>query len=195
MPIRYPIVTILLLMQLQVVVAADQSLGHIYRDSDGSLRLTDMVVYGRKNTAIGEWLDLYEDGVVQTAKKISTSPNVPFNMHVQFAHNSTNLTASGKSALDKLADALRFVDDEIHLEVQGHTDALGNKKYNEALSTSRARAVVFYLTNSLGIGNTMSAIGLADEAPVASNSTQRGRAQNRRVTILNRSNEYTVSAK
>lgn len=69
------------------------------------------------------------------------------------------------------------------LEVQGHTDAVGNDAYNQKLSQARAQSVVAWLT-AQGIPATqLTARGYGKTQPVASNDTDDGRARNRRVDL------------
>ena len=67
----------------------------------------------------------------------------------------------------------------------GHTDNVGNFKYNMNLSKRRAEAVVRELTEKYRIKrDRLKAFGVGPLAPVASNKTEKGRAKNRRVEIV-----------
>lgn len=69
----------------------------------------------------------------------------------------------------------------VKLEISGHTDNAGNPQHNKVLSENRAGAVKKYLV-SLGCdANNIKSIGYGAEKPVADNSSEKGRAQNRRV--------------
>lgn len=71
----------------------------------------------------------------------------------------------------------------VNLHVSGHTDSVGSDAYNQKLSERRARAVIGYLTDN-GIGaERLVAEGLGESQPVASNDTEAGRQQNRRVQV------------
>ncbi|PKL40462.1 MAG: OmpA family protein [Spirochaetae bacterium HGW-Spirochaetae-1] len=66
--------------------------------------------------------------------------------------------------------------------VEGHTDNVGNKKSNLALSQKRAEAVVAWLVKSGGVAaKQLKAKGYGDSKPIESNKTEKGRAKNRRV--------------
>jgi len=66
--------------------------------------------------------------------------------------------------------------------VEGHTDNVGNKKSNLALSQKRAEAVVAWLVKSGGVAaKQLKAKGYGDSKPLESNKTEKGRAKNRRV--------------
>jgi len=69
--------------------------------------------------------------------------------------------------------------------LEGHSDSTGSERYNLKLSAKRADATKKYLVETGGIDMmSISARGLGEERPVASNKTRAGRAQNRRVDIL-----------
>ncbi|MES2855699.1 MAG: OmpA family protein, partial [Bdellovibrionota bacterium] len=69
--------------------------------------------------------------------------------------------------------------------VEGHTDSTGSKARNEKLSTERAQAVSTYLSSNLsGQKVEIESVGFGDQKPLSSNSTPKGRAQNRRVDVL-----------
>lgn len=69
--------------------------------------------------------------------------------------------------------------------IEGHTDSVGDRKFNELLSDERAKAVMKYLiVNKTIEKKEINAVGFGDSKPVASNSTREGRAKNRRIDII-----------
>lgn len=69
-----------------------------------------------------------------------------------------------------------------HVQVDGHTDNVGNPESNRKLSQARAEAVVKYLVDKKGVdAKRLSAKGFGDTQPIADNKTEKGRARNRRV--------------
>ena len=74
-------------------------------------------------------------------------------------------------------------DKMLKLEVQGHTDNVGNDVYNQTLSEARAKAVVTWLTQHGVAGDRLTARGYGKTKPVADNGSDGGRAKNRRVEI------------
>ena len=84
--------------------------------------------------------------------------------------------------LNEVADVLK-THPQITLKVQGHTDSIGTKAYNDALSIRRAQAVKTYLMNKGISGDRMTLEGFNFSKPVAPNSTPEGRALNRRVEL------------
>ena len=71
----------------------------------------------------------------------------------------------------------------INVEFHGHADWIGTDEYNQKLSERRAGAVMQYLLDQGTPADRMTAIGFGESMPVASNETDEGRAQNRRVEI------------
>jgi OOP family OmpA-OmpF porin len=71
---------------------------------------------------------------------------------------------------------------DLQVTVEGHTDSTGSDAYNQKLSERRAKAVVRYLEQNVGVDpSRLSAVGYGESKPVASNDTAEGRAKNRRV--------------
>ncbi len=101
---------------------------------------------------------------------------------VTFAFDSSNLNSQFYPVLDKVAGTLGEYNKTV-IEVAGHTDSVGSASYNQQLSERRANSVATYL-GTRGIDRSrMVTIGAGKEHPVASNETDEGRAQNRRVEI------------
>ena len=99
-----------------------------------------------------------------------------------FESDVGSVSDEGREAVAELARTLSALGIE-RIRIEGHTDNLGNAKYNEALSLRRAESVAQHLVR---IGWRDSAIerrGYGADKPVADNTTPSGRAQNRRVAI------------
>ena len=101
-----------------------------------------------------------------------------------FKSGSAEIDKRGKSAIIKLAKILENnTDTEILIE--GHTDNVGDDKYNWKLSTQRALSVVNIITeNSKVMANRITASGRGMHKPVADNSTDEGKQKNRRIEII-----------
>lgn len=103
---------------------------------------------------------------------------------VKFPTNIHALSPEAESRLNEFAQRLKTENQNVYLEIQGHTDARGSEDYNDRLGEARAEAVRRYL-NQQGVAlNRMSTISYGKTAPVAPNDTPAGRAQNRRVVII-----------
>ena len=84
--------------------------------------------------------------------------------------------------LDNVASTLNEYNQTV-VEVAGHTDSVGTDAYNQALSERRANSVAAYLGRKGVMQQRMIMVGAGETRPVASNDTDAGRAQNRRVEI------------
>ena len=103
---------------------------------------------------------------------------------VKFPTDVHALSPEAQQRLNELADKLKMENQNVYLEIQGHTDARGSADYNDKLGEERADAVRRYL-NQQGVAlNRMSTISYGKDSPVAPNDTSQGRAQNRRVVII-----------
>jgi OOP family OmpA-OmpF porin len=101
---------------------------------------------------------------------------------INFEFDSTELTTDSKAILDSVAEALQHFEDA-EVEVAGHTDSRGGESYNLTLSQSRADSVRSYLIDKGVAESRLVAKGHGENAPVADNSTEEGRAKNRRVEL------------
>jgi outer membrane protein OmpA-like peptidoglycan-associated protein len=103
---------------------------------------------------------------------------------ILFDFNRADLKPESKPALDEIAELLKG-DPGLKLYVVGHTDDVGGLESNLSLSKKRADAVVAALSREYGVAaSRLSAHGLAFLAPVAVNTTDEGRAKNRRVELV-----------
>lgn len=110
--------------------------------------------------------------------------NITLNMPgaITFAFDSANLQPQFQPVLDNVAQTLNQYNQTV-IEVAGHTDSVGSDAYNQKLSVDRANSVARYLS-SRGVGmQRMIVTGAGETRPIASNDTEAGRAQNRRVEI------------
>ena len=101
---------------------------------------------------------------------------------VLFDFNKSTLQPASDAALQPAA-AMMAADKTLKLEVQGHTDNVGNDAYNQTLSEARAKAVVTWLTQHGVAADRLTAAGYGRTKPVADNGSDEGRARNRRVEI------------
>jgi outer membrane protein OmpA-like peptidoglycan-associated protein len=106
--------------------------------------------------------------------------NIPSS--VTFDTNSYAIKPSFAPVLDQLAQTMTQ-NPEIIAQVIGYTDSTGNPAYNQTLSVNRAQSVTGYLGQRGIAPQRLSAIGRGESDPVADNSTEAGRAANRRVEI------------
>lgn len=101
---------------------------------------------------------------------------------ITFATDSSTIQAQYRPTLDKVASVLdRY--NQTYVDVYGHTDSRGSDAYNQSLSERRARAVADYLVMRGVESARLETLGYGETQPVATNDTEEGRAQNRRVEI------------
>lgn len=103
---------------------------------------------------------------------------------VKFPTDSSKLSPEAETRLSDFITKLKSENKNVYLEIQGHTDATGNKQLNLKLGEERAEAVRRFM-NQQGVPlNRMSTISYGEDDPVAPNKTRAGRAQNRRVVLV-----------
>ena len=101
-----------------------------------------------------------------------------------FAFGKTVLPDEAKAKLDQMITRIKADPKGAFFEIEGHTDNVGDKMYNEKLGMERADAVKRYLYEQHQIPlHKMNVISYGEDKPVAPNKDRAGRAQNRRVVI------------
>ena len=102
----------------------------------------------------------------------------------QFKLGKWELPEDATAALDNMVNQLKGDKKALWVEIEGHTDATGDKMLNEKLGLARAEAVKRYLYEKHQVPlHKINVISYGEEKPVAPNNTRDGRAQNRRVVI------------
>jgi outer membrane protein OmpA-like peptidoglycan-associated protein len=117
-------------------------------------------------------------GVVNTGREIV----VTMPQDILFATNSATLRADLRRDLQTIAANLQRYPDSL-IVVTGHTDNVGSAPFNQSLSERRADSVAAVLIESGVSGRRVLAQGAGLTQPIATNATEFGRAQNRRVEI------------
>lgn len=109
------------------------------------------------------------------------------NLSINFDYNKTTIKPEGMELLEKLATALNAPELEgTEFMIEGHTDSIGSHGYNRKLSERRAKRVLTTLTGTFNVNpGILSSQGYGETRPIADNDTDYGRAQNRRVSIVN----------
>jgi peptidoglycan-associated lipoprotein len=103
---------------------------------------------------------------------------------VKFPVDGSKLSPEAQTRLMDFISKLKADNKNVYLEIQGHTDATGEKSWNEKLGEERAEAVRLFM-NQQGVPlNRMATISYGPDVPVAPNNTREGRAQNRRVVLI-----------
>ncbi len=111
---------------------------------------------------------------------------------VNFGFDSSDLTAGAKANLDKLAQVL-VNNPDTNINIYGYTDSKGSDDYNLKLSERRANSVKAYLVSKGIASSRMVSKGLGESEPVATNDTDAGRAENRRVEFAITANQEMIN--
>lgn len=109
------------------------------------------------------------------------APNYNFS-NIQFEFNSAVLRTSSYQSLDQAVVEMKK-DKTVKFVLNGNASAEGTPEHNMELSVERANSVKLYLVNSGINGDNLSVKGYGESNPIADNSTEEGRIQNRRVEI------------
>ena len=125
--------------------------------------------------------------VVLTAAELAKTLNEKGSIalhNILFDTGKATIKPESSVELQLVIDVLKS-DTSLRIEIQGHTDNTGAKAANLTLSQQRADAVRDYLTKTGGIATArLTSVGLGDTKPVAPNTTEAGKAQNRRVELV-----------
>jgi outer membrane protein OmpA-like peptidoglycan-associated protein len=144
-------------------------------------------VGGTTGALIGRHMDRQAEEMRQDIKdarieRIGEGIKITFDSGILFETNSSALQAVARTNIESLAKVLNKYPDT-NILIEGDTDNTGTEEYNQKLSERRAQAVANY-QKGLGVdGSRISTVGLGELNPVASNDSDYGRTQNRRVEV------------
>ena len=145
------------------------------------------IVGGTAGAIIGRQMDrqaeeLEDELPNATVERVGEGIQVTFDSGILFDFDSSRLRPEARQNLRDLAQSLSSYDNTEVLIV-GHTDSIGRAEYNQGLSERRSQAAANYLLEQ-GVGtNRVRTMGRGAEEPVATNETEAGRQENRRVEI------------
>ena len=136
-----------------------------------------------------------ENAQVETVTDVNglKAIKVTFDSGILFDFNKSSLKNKAKEQLVKFAEDMVDMP-QTNINVYGHTDNIGTAEANKKVSEQRARSVASFLMKQGIEENRILAEGLSYDFPVADNSTEEGRAQNRRVEIYISANEEMIKA-
>lgn len=127
-----------------------------------------------------------EQQMAGTGVTVTPNPNGNIDLvmpgNITFAFDDATLNSSFKPTLDKLASTMNEYNQNT-ITIAGHTDSKGAASYNQKLSRDRAYSVANYLTARGVSSNRIKVVAYGESDPVASNNTEAGRQQNRRVEL------------
>jgi outer membrane protein OmpA-like peptidoglycan-associated protein len=153
---------------------------------------------GAAGAYIGNYMDKQAEEIqadLEGAKveRIGEGIKITFDSGILYDVNKATLRPEAKANLDKLAVILnKYADTNILIE--GHTDATGADEYNLELSRNRASSVSNYLAGLAVDSKRFTTMGYGESQPIATNDTDGGRQQNRRVEIAIMANDKLKKA-
>ena len=118
------------------------------------------------------------------ARVVVTASSITIGEKVQFATGKSEILPVSFSLLDEVAKVLADNPQIELVQVEGHTDSTGTAAINRKLSQQRADSVMRYLAGKSVAPGRMKAQGFGPDRPIADNSTDAGREQNRRVEFV-----------
>jgi outer membrane protein OmpA-like peptidoglycan-associated protein len=144
------------------------------------------VVGGAAGAIIGNKMDQQARELEQNipgaiVERVGEGIQITFPSGLLFDFDSDAVRGDARRNLSTLADNLERYD-ETNLLIVGHTDAVGSDSYNMDLSDRRAEAAARYLRDH-GVRRPIQVVGRGEREPVASNDSDSGRADNRRVEV------------
>lgn len=136
----------------------------------------------------GEPLGLFLDNCLceyepcpEVAPPVAVAPPTTFYVHYRVNHPCLQVTS--RQEVDQ-AIAFMLKHPEQHATITGHTDGVGERAKQDWLSERRAKVVARYMIRKGVSADRLEVRGVGDAQPIASNQTEAGRAQNRRVEIV-----------
>lgn len=171
--------------------------GALIAHATGGKAGTGALIGGLAGLAAGGTLGNYYDkqakelAAIADVVKGENGIQVYLKNDILFDVNSAVLSTQAMQTLKDLNRVLKKYPKN-RIVVQGYTDSTGSDAYNKTLSTQRAQAVYNYLIANGLKTLSITYIGYGESNPIASNDTEAGRAQNRRVVLSITANEKDI---
>jgi outer membrane protein OmpA-like peptidoglycan-associated protein len=127
--------------------------------------------------------DITKASTEDIADALKKDGRVTISGGILFQTDSAKLAPTAGDLVTRLADVMKK-NPNLKVAVVGHTDTTGDFKYNLQLSERRAKAFVDALVKAGVAPDRLAAVGVGPLSPVASNDTDEGRAENRRVELV-----------
>ncbi|HMG12052.1 MAG TPA: OmpA family protein [Gemmatimonadaceae bacterium] len=170
--------------------AAGGAIGGVIGNQTGSTArgaIIGAVVGGAAGAIIGHQMDQQAKELSQsipgaTVARVGEGIAVTFASGLLFAFDSDQILPAAGTNLTELAKSLQRYPDS-QLLIVGHTDSKGDDAYNQRLSERRSAAAAAYLAAQGVDRSRLAASGKGESEPIATNDTDAGQAQNRRVEV------------
>ena len=162
-------------------LVGDQLQGQENRQKQQHQQIDQQRAEIQKNQALIEELKRRNIEARETSRGVTV--NLP---NVNFDFDSAALTPEGRNRVNQIADIIRRDAPNRRITVEGHAsrESAAQEAYNQRLSERRASTVAEALERDGVNGRNVTAEGLGTRAPIASNDTETGRQQNRRVEVI-----------
>ena len=162
-------------------LVGDQLQGQENKQKDQQKAIDQQRAEIEKNQALIEELRRRNIEAKETSRGVLV--NLP---SVNFEFDSADLTRDGRNKVNQIADIIKRDAPDRRVTVEGHAsrESAAQEAYNQRLSERRANTVADALERNGVNGRNISAQGLGTRAPVASNDSESGRQQNRRVEVI-----------
>ena len=161
----------------------------------GTVGATTGAIIGKKMDKAKKEAEAVKNAQVETITDANglEAVKVTFDSGILFATNKADLNATSKASLTQFAEVLKENRD-MDIAIIGHTDTTGNDAINNPLSKNRAQSVSKFL-KSQGVASAQikTIDGQGSKNPVADNSTEEGRKQNRRVEVYMYASEKMIN--
>ncbi len=151
-----------------------------YRDAPVLITDIRLATYSRKEAAPQAEEDLIR---ALGGKETSRGLEITLSEAILFDFGKWSLKPEAMKYLDQLAQLAQIRSEE-EIYIEGHTDNVGSSEFNQVLSELRAHVVALALAQQGVEPKRLHPKGLGETRPVASNDTEQGRAQNRRVEVV-----------
>jgi outer membrane protein OmpA-like peptidoglycan-associated protein len=162
-------------------LVGDQLLGQENKQKEQQKALDQQRADIEKNRQLIEELKKRNIEARETSRGVAV--NLP---SVNFEFDRADLTPDGRAKVDQIANIIRRDAPNRRIVVEGHAsrESAAQEAYNQRLSERRANTVADALERNGVNGRNVSSQGLGTRAPIASNDTESGRQQNRRVEVI-----------
>jgi outer membrane protein OmpA-like peptidoglycan-associated protein len=159
----------------------DQLQGQEVKQAEQQKAIDQQRVELEKNRALIEEMKRRNIEARETSRGVMV--NLP---NVNFEFDSADLTRDGRNRVNQIASIIRREAPNRRVTVEGHAsrESAAQESYNQRLSERRANSVADELEHNGVDGRNLSSRGLGTRAPIASNATETGRQQNRRVEVI-----------
>jgi len=134
------------------------------------------------------WLDVLEKEAMKQDieasvmfKELNTSGHIA--LYINFETGKSAIKPESQGIIDQIAELLK-TNPDLKVNIEGHTDNVGTPASNKTLSENRAKAVMNAVVAKGIPGGRMAAKGMGQDKPIADNTSEEGRAKNRRVEIV-----------